>query len=346
MKRFNAGCSSIGRARFALATSLMITHASGAVAHGFAGARFLATILTPDPFVADEMSLPTALFNPPTPDGAKEIDIEADLAKRITPDLGFTLSHQWERLKQPGVPAVTGLCRTLNTELDYQLLLNAPHQALGTISVNAGFGHTGRVQALGAPYFINVSPVINFGKGFGDLPESIFWLKPFVISGMVSFAFPTKTQSAGLRSANTSILVSPSSNPGVTAIRDVIATSRKGLQRRCRHLAERRNKQHLADGQPQRADPSALWPIACRQNLAVFRDDSDRADQPAIPRAAAFQRSANAWRSVAQSGWNRDWACAFSAWWEHFRDFAAGDSRRRALTSAELVFLAPDLTRR
>jgi hypothetical protein len=154
--------SSIGRARFALATSLMITHASGAVAHGFAGDRFFpATILTPDPFVADEMSLPTAIINPPEPDGSRAIDFEADIAKRITPDLGLTLSDQWQRLKPPGMPAVTGLGGTLSAELDYQFLLNAPHQALGLIGVNAGFGHTGRVQALGAPDFtmIKVSAI-------------------------------------------------------------------------------------------------------------------------------------------------------------------------------------------
>jgi hypothetical protein len=101
---------------FAVATSLIITHASSAVAHGFAGDRFFpSTILTPDPFVADEMSLPTVIINPPSPDGSRAIDIEAELAKRITPDLGFTLSHRWERLKPAGLPAVTGLGGTLGS---------------------------------------------------------------------------------------------------------------------------------------------------------------------------------------------------------------------------------------
>ena len=195
--------SSTGRARFALATSLILAHASSAVAHGFAGDRFFPeTILTPDPFVADEMSLPTAIINPPSPDGSREIDLEADLAKRITPDLGLTLSHQWERLKPPGMSAVTGLRGTLNAELDYQFLLNAPHQALGLIGVSTGFGHTGRVQALGAPDFTTISPVIDFGKGFGDLPESMLWLRPLAITGTLSFDFPTKTQSAGFPNPN------------------------------------------------------------------------------------------------------------------------------------------------
>lgn len=196
--------SSIGRARLVVAASLMITYASGAVAHGFAGDRFFpATILTPDPFVADEMSLPTAVVNPPSPDGSRAIDIEADLAKRITPDLGLTLSHRWERLTVPDMPAVTGLGGAFSAELDYQVLLEAPHQALALLGVNTSFGHTGRVQALGAPDFTTISPVIDFGKGFGDLPESMPWLRPLAITGTLNFGFPTKTQSAGVPNPNT-----------------------------------------------------------------------------------------------------------------------------------------------
>jgi hypothetical protein len=193
----------IGRARFVFAASLMITHASGAVAHGFAGDRFFpATILTPDPFIADEMSLPTATINPPAPDGSREIDIGADLSKRLTPDFGLTLSHQWERLKSAGLPAVTGLGGTFNAELDYQLFVDAAHQAIGLVGVNTGFGHTGRVRALDAPDFTTLSPVINFGKGFGDLPDTMPWLRPLAITGTLGFEFPTKTQSAGVPNPN------------------------------------------------------------------------------------------------------------------------------------------------
>ena len=53
------------RARFALAAALTALPASSALAHGFAGDRFFpATILTDDPFVADEMSLPTVTLDP------------------------------------------------------------------------------------------------------------------------------------------------------------------------------------------------------------------------------------------------------------------------------------------
>jgi hypothetical protein len=191
-----------GRVRLALATALTISQTSVAFAHGFAGDRFFpATILTPDPFVADEMSLPTVTLTPPGPDGARETNFDIDLAKRLTPDIGITLSNGWKYLQPKGMPAVTGLSG-FRAELDYQFLLNAPHQAIGLIGISSNFAHTGRVQALGAPDFTTISPVIDIGKGFGDLPESVPWLRPLAITGTFSFDFPTKTQSAGSPNPN------------------------------------------------------------------------------------------------------------------------------------------------
>jgi hypothetical protein len=191
------------RSRFALAAALTMFQPAGALAHGFAGDRFFpATILTDDPYVADEMSLPTVTIFPPAPDGAEQTTVGASLAKRITPDIGMTLSHQWEYLQPAGLPAVTGLGGSLSAGLQYQLFVNDPHQAIGLVGVTTSFAHTGRVQALGAPDFTTIAPVFDFGKGFGDLPESLPWLRPFAITGNLSFGFPTKTQSAGSPNPN------------------------------------------------------------------------------------------------------------------------------------------------
>ena len=63
-------------AQFALAAALTITQIDDAVAHGFAGDRFFpATILTDDPFVASEISLPTFSLDPTQSDGSREFDI-------------------------------------------------------------------------------------------------------------------------------------------------------------------------------------------------------------------------------------------------------------------------------
>ena len=77
----------------AAAAVILLSANSAALAHGWAGQRFFpATILTDDPFVADEISLPQVSVNPPGPDGAKERDIQIDMSKRITPDTGIIIS--------------------------------------------------------------------------------------------------------------------------------------------------------------------------------------------------------------------------------------------------------------
>lgn len=184
-----------------VAVALFCTH-SEALAHGFAGDRFFpATILTDDPFVADEISLPTVTLNPTQSDGSREFDIGPDWSKRITPDLGFTIGTDWEHIKAPGSPAQTGF-GGLDTGLQYQLFINAPHEAMGLVGLNVNWGNTGNVRAVGAPDFTTVSPTFDFGKGFGDLPDSLPWLRPFAVTGNLSFDFPSKTESDGIPNPN------------------------------------------------------------------------------------------------------------------------------------------------
>jgi hypothetical protein len=173
-----------------------------AAAHGFVGDRFFpATILTDDPFVADEMSLPTFTRDPTAADGTQTFGFDFDVSKRLTPDIGITISQGWQHLKAPGLPGVTGLTG-FSTELDWQFFKDAPHEATAMLGLHESWAHTGRVQALGAPDFTTLSPLIDFGKGFGDLPDSLPWLRPFAVTGNLSLDFPTKTQSAGSPNPN------------------------------------------------------------------------------------------------------------------------------------------------
>jgi hypothetical protein len=186
----------------AAAVATLFCADSAALAHGFAGERFFpATILTDDPFVADEMSLPTFTRPPPAADGSREYDLDADLSKRLTPDIGVTMGRGWTNLHGAGMPAVSGFGE-LDTGLQYQLFVNAPHEAIGLVNLGISWAHTGRVAALGAPDFTTLSPGFDFGKGFGDLPDSLPFLRPFAVTGNLSVDFPTKTESAGSPNPN------------------------------------------------------------------------------------------------------------------------------------------------
>src|SRR6266576_6038947 len=86
--------------KFSNATEVLILVAIGlaladrASGHGFAGARFFpATLSTDDPFVNDELSLPT-VSTLETAEG-RETAIAVEIAKRITPNLGISLSEEF-----------------------------------------------------------------------------------------------------------------------------------------------------------------------------------------------------------------------------------------------------------
>ena len=90
----------------ALAVSAVAFFVAGlaepASAHGFAGKRFFpATLATDDPFVADELSLPTLSKRRTEEDGSSSIDTTAsiDFSKRVTRDFGVGVEATWLRLE-------------------------------------------------------------------------------------------------------------------------------------------------------------------------------------------------------------------------------------------------------
>ena len=78
--------------------------------HGFAGARFFpATLTTDDPFVADELSLPTvSTIRTPDDGGTRETDISVDISKRITPNFAIEIGDTFTALNPHNGPAVNG----------------------------------------------------------------------------------------------------------------------------------------------------------------------------------------------------------------------------------------------
>src|ERR1700730_17603274 len=125
------------RARLAVATALTISQADSALAHGFAGSRFFpATITIDDPFVADELSLPTVSHRKTDTDpSVVETAISGELSKRITSNFGFSIGYAWTHLDRAGPPHNPNGFQNLEITPRHQLLLNAPHQAVASAGV-------------------------------------------------------------------------------------------------------------------------------------------------------------------------------------------------------------------
>ena len=168
--------------------------AADAAAHGFAGKRFFpATLATDDPFVSDELSLPTVstIRNPGSGDepATQETDVSVDFSKRITPNFGLGLGETWTHLSPKGAPSVSGF-NNLELNAKYLLLENDPHEFLLSIGLDAEVGGTGSSR-IGADSFSTLTPALFFGKGFGDLPDSLAYLKPFAVTGVLGYDIPT-----------------------------------------------------------------------------------------------------------------------------------------------------------
>ena len=160
-------------------------------AHGFAGARFFpATLTTDDPFVADEASLPSLqTFHTPDDGGTREFDVSFDIARRLTTFLDIELAVDEVNLFPHNGHNHTGFS---NLELGskFQFYVNEKHETILSLGIDVDVGGTGSRQ-VGRDPFTTWSPGLFFGKGFGDLPASLPWLRPLALTGNISVDIPS-----------------------------------------------------------------------------------------------------------------------------------------------------------
>ncbi len=188
-----------------LALGLIIGGAGHAAAHGLIGQRFFpATLANDDPFVADELSLPTvsSIKMPGSGDGNRtwETDVMAEFSKRLSPDLGLSLAGTWKALNRDRGPSLTGF-DNMEVTLKYVFFKSAEHETLVSAGVRWEVGGTGG-KTVRSDSFDRVTPQLYFGKGFGDLPESLEWFKPLALTGVLGYSFPTRLRTQTISTAD------------------------------------------------------------------------------------------------------------------------------------------------
>ena len=197
-------------------SSLLLAGAAGiaalpgtAAAHGFVGQRFFpATIATEDPFVADELSLPTISRvrnngddeNP----ASRQTSIEVEFAKRITPDLGFSIGVAHQRFSFADQTRLRGF---ENVELGLKKLLYRDDAGEALVSAGLSWEIGGSGSNGVGESFSTYTPTVFFGKGFGGLATE--WLRPLALTGTLGVAIPG-------RSSSTSTGIDPDTGLAVT----------------------------------------------------------------------------------------------------------------------------------
>ncbi len=161
-------------------------------AHAFAGDRiFPATLGIDDPSVASEVSLPTVAWAP-TPIDAngnvpKETDIGGELDLLLLPNFALGISNGWTSQTARNEQGAYGF-RNWEVSAKYKFFEDDEHETLMSVGLVADIGGTG-AQGIGADSTSTLTPTLYFGKGMGDLPDSMALLKPFAVTGTLGFSW-------------------------------------------------------------------------------------------------------------------------------------------------------------
>ncbi|TCF96932.1 hypothetical protein BZM26_34560 [Paraburkholderia strydomiana] len=169
------------------ATSSLLLIPSLAAAHAIAGDRvFPATMAVDDPGVGDEANLVYGHQRVPGDDGDQSINtFNFEYDKLITPRLALSVDGSYVMQNNPTARGFNNF----GVGLKYLLYVNDAHEFMASVGVNAEFGGTGS-RAI-ADNFSTISPTIYAGKGMGDLPDSLAYLRPIAITAEAAPALNT-----------------------------------------------------------------------------------------------------------------------------------------------------------
>jgi hypothetical protein len=161
-------------------------------AHEIVGNRFFpATLGIDDPGVNDELAVPTVSSvktgdNPPI----RQHDVSGEVSKRITEDFAIALGATYSFLN-PTDPTAAGAngFQNLETTFKYRLFKDPAHEFVMSVGLSVEWGGTGAAN-VGADPFNTYTPTLYVGKGFGDLPDTMSWLRPVAVTGQIGYAIP------------------------------------------------------------------------------------------------------------------------------------------------------------
>jgi hypothetical protein len=189
-------------------------------AHEIVGNRFFpATLGIDDPGVNDELALPTvSAFKIGADPSFKELDFSSEFSKRITEAFAISFSPTYSRLSAPG--GLTGMgangFQDLETTFKYRVFRDPAHEFVMSVGLSIEWGGTG-AKSVGADPFNTYTPTFYFGKGLGDLPESLSWIRPVAITGQLGYAIPGRnfTRTFGIDPDSGDLTIDTEFNPQV-----------------------------------------------------------------------------------------------------------------------------------
>ena len=157
----------------------------------YVGDRFFpSTLATVVPTAADFYNAPyfVKLPDTSTTPSTREFDIPTTYSRLVTKDWAWFFTETFRVIEDANRGTRSGFDNfVIGTQ--YQLYTNPEHQFVVTVGGTAAIGRTGAPGI--ASTFSTLTPTVYIGKGFGDLPDSVAWLRPLTITATGAVAVPT-----------------------------------------------------------------------------------------------------------------------------------------------------------
>jgi len=164
-----------------VAAVLLGLSAAQAHAHGVVGQRsFIEPFITEDVNPKNEFVVARPEWD--TSRDGHSLSYGFGLEKKLSDHFSITLDSQWDRVSPSAAdePSESGF-NNLGITLKYAFFINPDHEAIASFAVESS-APTGTAD-VGAEKDWAFKPFFLYGKGFGDLPDALKYLRPFAVQG-------------------------------------------------------------------------------------------------------------------------------------------------------------------
>jgi hypothetical protein len=121
----------------------------------------------------------------------RETGYSVDVSKRLTDSLGIGFGATYKVLQPEGGDTQRGF-DNLAASIKYKFYQSDERETILSAGIDWDIGGSGS-KRVGAESFSTLTPALFFGKGFGDLPESMKFVRPLAVTGLVGVGIPTRS---------------------------------------------------------------------------------------------------------------------------------------------------------
>ncbi|MBI3359353.1 MAG: hypothetical protein HY037_07245 [Nitrospirae bacterium] len=155
-------------------------------AHGVVGKRFFpASLVVDDPLPADEMTLVAPSYTKGHDE--KELSLGFGLQKLLTPNIALSIEGEYLSVNPNQGNREKGFSNP-EIGLTYALIRSPEREFIASTAMSYEPGGVGSSSV--AEELSRIVPAFLFGKGLGDLPDHLSYLRPLAFTGRVGLSVP------------------------------------------------------------------------------------------------------------------------------------------------------------